>query len=55
MINPFHHCKTMYSRVSNITVGLNKSVGENFSWKLINKVVPNKSVGGKFSEKLIKK
>ena len=26
-----------YSRVPNITVGLNKSVGANFSWKLIKK------------------
>ena len=26
-----------YSRVPNITVGLNKSVGGNFSWKLIKK------------------
>ena len=38
-----------YSIVPNITVGLNKSVGVNFFWKLIKKVVPNKSVGGKFS------
>ena len=28
---------TCYSRVPNITVGLNKSVGANFSWKLIKK------------------
>merc|ERR1712051_491743 len=26
---------SFYSRVPNITVGLNKSVGVNFSWKLI--------------------
>ena len=36
-------------RVPNVTVGPNKSVGANFSWKLIKKRVPNKSVGGKFS------
>ena len=54
---PFHHFDFGYdflvvgtfSRVPNITVGLNKSVGVNFSWKLIKKVAPNKSVGGKFS------
>ena len=39
------HSKT----TPNITVGLNKSVGANFSWKLIKKVAPNKSVGEKFS------
>ena len=29
--------KYQYSRVPNITVGLNKNVGVNFSWKLIKK------------------
>ena len=38
-----------YSRVPNTTVGLNKSVGANFSWiflKINKKVVLNKNIGG---------
>jgi len=46
----------LYSRVLNIIVGLNKSVGANFSWKLIKKIFLkinkkvelNKNVGGIF-------